>query len=191
MNNWPLIFPLVLTGSLTACFATETQSWSDQNKSPAGSHYVEVTLSDIKHIDGKLILGEKEWVYLPEVDATFRSRVDTGATTSSISAIDVDVFEKEGEDWVSFRVSHRKQESDVVSLPVERWVRIKQSSAEKGQRRPVVKTWIQIGDVKRETEFTLADRTHLAFPVLLGRSFFRDVAIVDVSQKYVQDKPKQ
>ncbi|WP_228012673.1 RimK/LysX family protein, partial [Vibrio sp. OPT18] len=42
--------------------------------------------------------------------------------------------------------------------------------------------------LKDKTEFTLADRTHLSFPLLLGRSFFRDVAVVDVSQKYVQKK---
>ncbi|MCW1890840.1 RimK/LysX family protein [Vibrio chagasii] len=33
---------------------------------------------------------------------------------------------------------------------------------------------------KDKTESTLADRTHLFFPLLLGRSF-RDVAVVDVS----------
>ncbi|NES63368.1 ATP-dependent Zn protease, partial [Vibrio parahaemolyticus] len=27
------------------------------------------------------------------------------------------------------------------------------------------------------------------FPILLGRSFFRDIAVVDVSKKYIQDKP--
>ncbi|WP_264769115.1 RimK/LysX family protein [Klebsiella pneumoniae] len=39
--------------------------------------------------------------------------------------------------------------------------------------------WIQIGDLKEQTEFTLTDRTHLTYPLLLGRSFFKDVAVVD------------
>ncbi|MGU3846500.1 putative ATP-dependent zinc protease, partial [Vibrio diabolicus] len=38
--------------------------------------------------DGMLILGSEEWVYVPEIDQTFKARVDTGATTSSISAKD-------------------------------------------------------------------------------------------------------
>jgi hypothetical protein len=50
--------------------------------------------------------------------------------------------------------------------------------------------WIQIGDLKEKTEFTLADRTHLTYPLLLGRSFFKDVAVVDVSRKFVQPKHK-
>ncbi|WP_194437163.1 RimK/LysX family protein [Vibrio fluminensis] len=143
---------------------------------------------DRKTSDGKLILGEKEWVYIPGLEESFRARVDTGATTSSISAVDIKPFERDGKDWVKFKMEHDGVSSKEISLPVERWVKIKQSSAEGSQRRAVVHAWIQIGDLKEKTEFTLADRTHLSFPVLLGRSFFRDVAVVDVSRKYVQKK---
>ena len=141
--------------------------------------------------DGKLILGEEEWVYVPGLEESFKARVDTGATTSSISAIDVVPFERDGKDWVKFKIEHDGIKSQEVSLPVERWVKIKQSSAEGTQRRAVIVASIQIGDLKDKTEFTLADRTHLKYPLLLGRSFFRDVAVVDVSKKYVQDKIKK
>lgn len=137
-----------------------------------------------------MILGEKEWVYVPGLNENFRARVDTGATTSSISAVDVVNFERDGKDWVKFRIEHDNVKSDEISLPVERWVNIRQSSAEGTQQRAVVVAWIEIGDLKERTEFTLADRTHLTFPLLLGRSFFKDVAVVDVSRKYVQDKHK-
>ncbi|MEF1279745.1 ATP-dependent zinc protease [Vibrio fortis] len=141
--------------------------------------------------DGKLILGEEEWVYVPGLEESFKARVDTGATTSSISAIDIVPFERDGKDWVKFKIEHDGIKSQEVSLPVERWVKIKQSSAEGTQRRAVIVANIQIGDLKDKTEFTLADRTHLTYPLLLGRSFFRDVAVVDVSKKYVQDKVKK
>jgi len=144
----------------------------------------------IKTADGKLILGEEEWVYVPGLEESFRARVDTGATTSSISAIDIVPFERDGKDLVKFKIEHDGIKSKEVSLPVERWVKIKQSSAEGTQRRAVIVANIQIGDLKDKTEFTLADRTHLKYPLLLGRSFFRDVAVVDVSKKYVQAKVK-
>ncbi|MEZ9058725.1 ATP-dependent zinc protease [Vibrio pelagius] len=144
-----------------------------------------------KTSDGKLILGEEEWVYVPGLEKSFKARIDTGATTSSISAIDVVPFERDGKDWVKFKIEHDGIKSQEVSLPVERWVKIKQSSAEGTQRRAVIVASIQIGDLKDKTEFTLADRTHLKYPLLLGRSFFRDVAVVDVSKKYVQDKIKK
>ena len=141
-----------------------------------------------KTSDGKLILGEEEWVFVPGLKEAFKARVDTGATTSSISAVDIVDFERDGKDWVKFKIEHDGITTEEVSLPVERWVKIKQSSAEGTQRRAVVVASIQIGDLKDKAEFTLADRTHLSFPLLLGRSFFRDVAVVDVSQKYVQKK---
>ncbi|MGL4827797.1 MAG: ATP-dependent zinc protease family protein [Vibrio sp.] len=138
--------------------------------------------------DGKIILGEKEWAYIPGLKENFKARIDTGATTSSISAVDVVPFERDGKDWVKFRIEHDNIRSEELSLPVERWVKIRQSSTDKTQLRAVVVAWIQIGDLKEQTEFTLADRTHLTYPLLLGRSFFKDVAVVDVSRQFIQDK---
>jgi len=150
----------------------------------------EIVLKAKKTSDGKLILGEKEWVYVPGLEQNFRARIDTGATTSSISAVDIEPFERDGKDWVKFKIEHERHKSKEIALPVQRWVKIRQSSADGTQERAVVDAWIQIGDLKEKTEFTLADRTHLTFPLLLGRSFFKDVAVVDVSQQYVQDKHK-
>ncbi|ENM5787867.1 ATP-dependent zinc protease [Vibrio metoecus] len=161
---------------------------------PAHSFESEVKddFSMAKHTsDGKIVLGDKEWVYLPGLKESFKARIDTGATTSSISAVDIVTFERSGQDWVKFRIEHDNVRSEEISLPVERWVRIRQSSAEKPQRRAVVMAWIQIGDLKEYTEFTLTDRTHLTYPLLLGRSFFKDVAVVDVSRHYIQEKFSQ
>jgi hypothetical protein len=143
----------------------------------------------VKSDDGKLILGEQEYVRLMDMKVTTKARVDTGATTSSLSAVDIVPFERDGKDWVKFKVKHDGVESKEVSMPVDRWVKVKQSSSEESDKRPVIVSVIKIGDMTSKTEFTLADRTHLKYPVLLGRSFFRDVAIVDVSRKYVQPKP--
>ncbi|MDF2154496.1 ATP-dependent zinc protease [Vibrio sp. CAU 1672] len=142
-----------------------------------------------KTADGKLILGAEEWVYIPGIDQTFKSRVDTGATTSSISATEVVPFERDGKDWVQFKVDLNGKVSREFKLPVVRWAKVRQSSTEETQKRAVVETYIQVGDLKEKTEFTLAERGHMTFPILLGRSFFRDVAVVDVSRKYVQNRP--
>lgn len=199
---WKLFLMLILSGGLVAC-ATVPSEPSDTSTStsiePIEAELVteSAELEAIavappkvptvtKTPDGKLIFGEKEWVYVPAIEESFRARIDTGATTSSISAVDIDVFERDGRDWVKFRIKHDEVKSGEINLPVERWVRIRQSSDDSYQRRPVVMMWIQMGDRLEHTQFTLANRTHLHFPILLGRSFFRDVAVVDVSRKYVQ-----
>ena len=144
----------------------------------------------VKTAEGKLILGSEEWVYIPGLDQSFKSKIDSGATTSSISAVDVVPFEREGKDWVKFRIEHNKISSQEISLPILRWAKIKQANSAEAQKRPVITAWIQVGDIKEKADFTLTDRKHLEYPVILGQSFFRDIAIVDVSRKFVQPKKK-
>ncbi|WP_019275884.1 ATP-dependent zinc protease [Vibrio coralliilyticus] len=216
-KTWKVLIPVVLSGGLMACSTTGQQPVEPEQKPQIEEPKVEQPEKEVeketkpepkpevkpeekpkpkprpqptKTSDGKLILGEQEWVYVPGLEENFKARIDTGATTSSISATDVVEFERDGKDWVKFKIEHDGVKSKEIALPVERWVKIRQSSAEKSERRAVVESWIQIGDLKEKTEFTLADRTHLKFPLLLGRSFFKDVAVVDVSKKFVQKKHK-
>ncbi len=156
---------------------------------PKESQPVIKPTKSVKTSDGKLILGEQEWVYIKGLNINVKARIDTGATTSSVSANNIERFERDGKDWVKFTLAHNEKSSKEYSLPVERWVKIKQSSnVNKLQERAVIVAWVQVGDVKVHTEFTLTDRTHLNFGMLMGRSFFRDIAVVDVSKKYVQPK---
>ncbi|MGF1740212.1 ATP-dependent zinc protease [Vibrio profundum] len=138
--------------------------------------------------DGKVILGSQEWVYIPGLEGAYEARVDSGATTSSISAVNIVPFERDGHDWVKFNVEHDAATSKEIALPVERWVKVRQANSDQEEKRPVVVSWVEVGKIKDKTEFTLTDRTHLQFPILLGRSFLKDVAIVDVSRKHVQGK---
>ncbi|UUM32622.1 ATP-dependent zinc protease family protein [Vibrio japonicus] len=186
---------ILLAGSVTACLAEEPKKVESEQKVKAEqvsvkSERPKMVLKAQKTSDGKLILGAREWVYVPDLKQNFRARVDTGATTSSISATDIETFKRNGKSWVRFKVEHDGIKSDSIELPVKRRVKILQSTADDSQRRAVVEAWIQIGDLKQKTEFTLADRTHLRYPLLLGRSFIKGVAVIDVDESYIQDKHK-
>ena len=61
-----------------------------------------------------------------------------------------------------------------------------QSPAAEAQRRPVVKLRVALGPIEQQREFTLADRSQYDYPVLIGRNFLRDVAVVDVARQYTQ-----
>ncbi|WP_234418472.1 ATP-dependent zinc protease family protein [Dongshaea marina] len=141
--------------------------------------------------DGKLILGQVESIWIEPVNDTFNARIDTGATTSSISAQDIQVFERDGKKWVKFNLAHEdRNEKLPIETPLVRYVRIKQASAKKIDRRPVVKLTVRMGDLTEQAEFTLKDRSEMIYPVLIGREFLKDIAVVDVAKKYVQPKPK-
>lgn len=136
---------------------------------------------------GKLLLGEIERVRFPKEKFVYRARVDTGADTSSLNAQNLTVFERDGEKWYRFQLAEGK-DAKKLEYPLKKYVRVIQQSAKNAQRRPVVEVTVEIGGKPYTTEFTLADRSHLTYKVLLGRSFLDGVGIVDVSQSYLTSK---
>ncbi len=137
-----------------------------------------------------LILGSIERVTIDSIQQTFDARIDTGAATSSLNAIDIKEFERNGEDWVRFHLAdNTKSEEEKkiwIEAPVLRYVKIRQSTADDLARRAVVELWVKVGKIHEKAQFTLADRSHMNHPILLGREFIRDIALVDVSRSYVQ-----
>ena len=108
---------------------------------------------------------------------------------------DLQVFERDGKEWVRFNLDHisdgNDKNTEIVEAPVVRWVKIRQSTTEQAERRPVIEAWVNLGQLHEKTQFTLADRSHMTYPVLLGRDFFKDIALVDVGKKYVQGMNEQ
>ena len=142
-------------------------------------------------LDNKTILGQIEWVYVPTVKSNFRARIDTGAETSSINATAIERFERDGKKWVRFTLSNEKEDApQIIEAKIQRIVRIAQSTTieNETERRFVIKLPVRIGDIAYPTEFTLTDRSHMDFPVLIGRSFLQDVILVDVSKEYIYPK---
>lgn len=162
------------------------------NNSSATSNIV-VTSMEPQTRPGMVTLGSLESINIDIVKTTFIARVDTGATTSSINAVDLQEFERNGKKWVKFHISDETKPEDRkwVEAPIVRHVKIRQSSSDALERRPVVDIWIKIGSVHEKAQFTLADRSQMDYPILLGREFIRDVAYVDVSREFIESKAPQ
>lgn len=145
--------------------------------------------------DNKTLLGRSEWVGLPSIGTYLKARVDSGANTSSLSAADITRFERDGEDWVRFKLALNDDDVVVdqvrdkwIEAPIERRVKIVQASGE--ESRPVISLLMTLGPIRENVEFTLNDRTHLDYPVLLGRRFMMDIATIDVAETYLHDRPE-
>lgn len=133
------------------------------------------------------VLGEAEWAHLPEHDITWKARIDSGATTTSVHAIDIQDFERDGDDWVRFVLRNDETDESIeVEREVTRTVKIVKRGGEGHQRRPVVMMDIAIGEVERRIEVNLTDRTGFDYPVLIGRNYLSGTALIDVSRNYIQ-----
>lgn len=145
----------------------------------------------LKLADGKMIFGEAEWIYIAEAEVSFDSRIDSGASVSSINAINIQKFERDGRKWYSFDIPINTSHLLHLEAPLVRTTDIKKASGDgETEKRPVVKLTVKIGGYTAQAEFTLKDRTTMQYPVLIGREFIKDIAIVDVSRIHVQPKIK-
>jgi hypothetical protein len=144
----------------------------------------------VTHVDDKSILGQSEWVYVSAVKESYKGRIDTGAATSSLNAVDIERFERDGTKWVRFNITHAAGgKAQMIEAKIIRIAKILQSSKPgTAAERPVVQLHVRIGDVAHLTEFTLTNRLHMEYPVLIGRTFMQDVILVDVSKEYIFPK---
>ncbi|CAM2951973.1 ATP-dependent zinc protease family protein [Vibrio neptunius] len=172
-------------------FKTEAMAEVKRNREPIVTP-VPVKLASTP--SQELVLGEIEKVSIDSIKQTFDSRIDTGAATSSLNAVDIEQFERNGKNWVRFHLSDGVtplDDTNWIEAPIIRFVKIRQSTNAETERRAVVELWVRLGTIHEKTQFTLADRSQMTHPVLLGREFIRDIAVVDVSKKYVQKEVEQ
>ncbi len=133
------------------------------------------------------LVGWVERVYLADVGFELKAKLDTGAETSSLDAVDIRRFRRRGESWVRFTVEDPESGDEVrLERPLVRRVWIKRHGAE-SQRRPVVELTFCLGEHERQVEFSLIDRSHFIYPVLLGRSALAGIAVVDPHETFIHD----
>ena len=112
-------------------------------------------------------------------------KIDTGASISALHCHSVRLVEKDGIQYVSFRLldpkheAYRKREFRISDFK-ERKVK---SSFGALEFRFSIRTSIRVMGKLYKTEFTLTDRKRMKYPVLLGKRFLKNRFLVDVALK--------
>lgn len=139
-------------------------------------------------------IGWREYVSLPDLKiAAIKAKVDTGARSSSLHAFEMELYRKDGLDYVRFKI-HPMQRNDSLVVAVETPVfdvrRVRSSSGESSVR-PVIVTVVELLGVAWPIELTLANRDQMGFRMLLGREAIRGRMLVDPGNSYFGGKPKR
>ena len=138
----------------------------------------------------KLKIGWREWVGLPEFEvAALKAKVDTGARTSSLHALDPEPFSDRGMSFVRFMLLPVQDTlifGRVVTAPMVDRRRVTDSGGH-WQERYVVHLNIQLGPQLMPIEVTLANRRDMRFRMLLGRQALQNVSI-DPAESYLLQK---
>lgn len=135
-----------------------------------------------------MVAGSEEWVSLPELKIPLiKVRVDSGAKTSAIHAVNIFPFQRNGESWVSFDIHplqfDGKQVVHCEAQVVDR--RVIKSSSGNRESRYVIRTPLKIGEEVWDIEITLANRDSMGYRMLLGREAMRGKILVDPDSSFL------
>ena len=141
----------------------------------------EVFLSSQPPLSDKQIVGLREQALIAGLNIVMQAKISTSVANSVIDARNIQMFERNGEEWVRFTIYNPDtQEPHILERKRLRFQTV-QSSNPTPDRRPVVEIRFTIGKLAQRGEFILSDRSNSEFPILIGRNLLRDVMLVDVS----------
>ena len=140
----------------------------------------------------KTLIGWEEWCALPDLDLpAVKAKVDTGARTSALHAYDIHAFKKKGQDYVRFTVHPIQKNRDIIRVceaPIVDYRSVTSSNGEK-EKRYVIETTFQLGEVSFVSEITLTSRFGMTFRMLLGKEALKKgKLIVDPAKAFALGK---
>ena len=133
------------------------------------------------------VIGWRELVDLPTLGLPpIPAKIDSGARTSSLHGSVIEQFDRDGEQFVRFSVNFGGLDHLCEAVHVD--LRGITSSNGEAQQRFVIKVPMIIGEKRFRAEVTLADRSQMKFPMLIGRSALRRRFTVDSGRSWLQTK---
>ena len=130
------------------------------------------------------IVGHLENAVVLPSGLAIKAKMDTGADSTSIHALNIETYKKDGRNWVRFTVDTGNRRM-IFRRVVERIARIRRAGTTIVER-PVVRLNLCIAGYNKLAEVNLANRTGMSTPLLVGRAFMKTGGLViDSGQKYV------
>ena len=123
-------------------------------------------------MEGLPIIGSDEWCVFKKLGIpAIKARVDSGAKTSSIHATNIEIFTREGVDWVRFEVDPIQDDPNILVKCEAKLLRSKmvKSSMGASEERLMIRTPLTIGKDTFTVKLTLASRDTMNYRMLLGR----------------------
>ena len=138
-------------------------------------------------------VGWIERVSLPDFGLRgVEAKIDTGARTSAlhISAAQPLSFAAGGSKGHPDRLQvvlmgvGLSAKRRTIELEVEDWVMVRDTSGRR-QRRPVIRTVLQLGKTRRTIRLGLTDRGDMRYPLLIGRTALPEGTLVDPHTRFL------
>jgi hypothetical protein len=144
-----------------------------------------------KQIEGFRI-GWREWIALPELGKLeIKAKIDTGARTSALHAVDLHPLHEDGRKWIEFRVPMEGHQDNARKRALVVDERNVKNTGGIPERRFIIETALVLGMRHWRIEMSLADREKMEFPVILGRTAIRGRKLfVDPGRSFLAGRPQ-
>ncbi len=143
-------------------------------------------------VSNRFEIGWRERVGFPDLGIpVLRAKIDTGARTSALHAVDIEEFVQNGDAWVRFGAP--LSDHGPITRCAARLVdtRAIKNTSGKPQDRYVVSTTIVLAQRRWKIEVSLADRDNMGFSLILGRTAMqRHRLLVDPGRSYLAGEPR-
>ena len=132
------------------------------------------------------LVGWRERADLPDLGLTdLKVKIDTGARTSALGVRAIRYLDRDGMLHVSFRLPGAGRAAPRTVLPVHDQRDIRNTGGVP-QERAIVLTRLVIGGFERDVEVSLADRSSMKFPMIVGRTALKGARVlVDPSRSWL------
>jgi len=145
----------------------------------------------------KLLLGELELVYIDEFAHLFTAHVDPAIDSSMLKVDNLGLFERDGDEWVRFNLflkgddQSENKTDKTFEVKVKRMIRIKsRTNGKQPVRYPVIRVHLNVGKYQGVTDVYLIMKNKRKHTLVLGRKFIKDIAVIDISQTFIQGKTR-
>lgn len=135
------------------------------------------------------MLGWEEWLALPELGLpAIKAKIDTGARTSALAAAAIEEIGTNERPRVRFVVRPIPGRDDVEVTCVADVVDRRDVTSSNGEteRRIIIRTLARMGSREWPIDVSLANRSTMAYRMLLGRQAVRDDMFVDPATSFRQ-----
>lgn len=140
--------------------------------------------SEAQLLKEKVLIGRVEWVELPELKLKHKARIDTGAKTTSLHAVNIEEVQQRGELFVKFQTVDTDGKKIDLVRKVDTTQRVS-NTAGHVSKRYVIKEKVKLGSIEREILINLNDRSGMEYKFLVGRNLLLGRFIVDVARSHV------
>lgn len=136
-----------------------------------------------------LTLGWEEWINLPDLGLpAIKAKVDTGARTSALHAVEIEPFGPAENPQVRFVIQPDPKNPSLELTCSARVVDRRDVTSSNGETelRYVIETMAAIGDKTWPIQITLTNRENMQYRMLLGRQAIDDEMVVDPNLSFAQ-----